>query len=68
MVGNTNAPTSQSKLSIPECTLYRISKVVMKEVVRNKMMELIRSVKKLPENNVDVLGLMDAYNYIAILL
>ena len=36
MVGNTNAPTNQSKPSIPEYTLYWISKIVMKEVVRNK--------------------------------
>ena len=42
MVGNTNAPTSQSKPSMPDSTLHRISKIVMNEAVRDKMMELIR--------------------------
>ena len=31
MVGNNNAPTSQSKSSMPESTLHQISKIVMKE-------------------------------------
>ena len=59
MVGNTNAPTSQSKPSMPESTLHRISKIVMKEAVRDKMLELIQSGKKIPENDVDVLDLID---------
>ena len=36
MVGNTNAPTSQSKPSMPESTLHWISKIVMKEAFRDK--------------------------------
>ena len=40
VVGNTNAPTSQSKPSMPEYILHRISKIVMKEVFRDKMIEL----------------------------
>ena len=59
MVGNTNAPTSQSKPSIPESTLYRILKIVMKEAVRDKMMELIQSGMKITENDVDVLDLIN---------
>ena len=59
MVGDTNAPTSQSKPLMPESTLYWISKIAMKEAVRDKMKELIRSGKKIPENAVDVLDLID---------
>ena len=59
MVGNTNAPTSQSKPSMPGSTLHRISKIVMKEAVRDKMFELIQSDKKTPENDVEVLDLID---------
>ena len=59
MVGNTDAPTSQSKLSMLESTLHRISKMVMKEAVENKKMELIRSSMKIAENDVDVLDPID---------
>ena len=54
MVGNTYVPTSQSRPPMLEPTLYRISKIVMKEA-GNKMLELIQSGKKIPENDVDVL-------------
>ena len=60
MVGNTDAPDSQSKPSMPEPTLHRISKMPMKEVVEDKKMELIRSGMKIPENDVDVLDLIDS--------
>ena len=59
MIGNTNAPTSQSKPPMFEPTFHRISKIVMKETVRDKMLELIQSGKKIPENDVDVLDLID---------
>ena len=42
-----------------EPTLHRISKIVMEEAVRDKMLELIQSGKKIPENDVDVLDLID---------
>ena len=41
MVGNTNTSTSQLKPSMPESTLHRISKMVTKEAVEDKKMELI---------------------------
>ena len=59
MVGNTNTPTSQSKPSMPESKLHRISKMAMKEAVEDKKVELIRSGVKIPENDVDVLDLID---------
>ena len=62
MVGNTDVPTSQSKPSMPESTLHRISKIVMKETVRDKMLELIQSDKKIPENDVDVLDLINTWD------
>ena len=45
--------------SMPESTLHRISKMVMKEAVEDKKMELTRSGMKIPENDVDVLDLID---------
>ena len=39
--GNTDAPSSQLKPSMPESTLHRILKMVMKEAVEDKKMELI---------------------------
>ena len=59
MVVETNTPTSQSKLPMFETILYQISKTVMKETVRDKMLELIQSSKKIPENDVDVLDLIN---------
>ena len=44
---------------MPESTLHQISKMIMKEAVEDKKMELIRSGIKIPENNVDVLDLID---------
>ena len=52
-------PPNQLRSSIPESTLHRISKMVMKEAVEDKKMELIRSGMKIPENDVDVLDLID---------
>ena len=59
MVGNTNASTSQSKPPTYESTLHHVSKIVMKEIVRDKMLELIQSGKKIPENDVEVLDLIN---------
>ena len=59
MVCETVVPTSQSRPPMFESTLHRISKIVMKEAVRDKMLELIQSGKKVKENNVDVLDLID---------
>ena len=72
MIGNTDVPTvingnnkttarppSQLRSSIPEAILHWISKMVMKEAVEDKKMELIRSSTKIPENDVDVLDLIN---------
>ena len=59
MIVESNTPTSQSKPPMFETSLYWILKIVMKEIVRDKMLELIQSSKKIPENNVDVLDLID---------
>ena len=59
LVIETNTSTSQSKPPMFEFTLHRISKIVMKEAVRDKMLELIQSSKKTPDNDVDVLDLID---------
>ena len=59
MVGDTDAPTKQSKPSMPESTLHRILKMIMKKVVEDKKMELTQSGMKIPENDVDVLSLFD---------
>ena len=59
MVCETFVPTSQSKPPILEPTLHRISKIVMKEAVRDKMLELIQSGKEIPGNDVDILDLID---------
>ena len=57
MVGDTAAPTKQSKPSMPESTLHRFSKMITKKVVEDKKMELTQSSIKIPENGVDVLSL-----------
>ena len=44
---------------MPESTLHRISKMIMKEAVEDKKMELIQSGIKFLENNVDVLDLIN---------
>ena len=73
MVGNTNAPivvkgndeTTDGDIkqhpnpSMPESTLHRMSKMVMQETVEDKKMDLMWSGTKIPENNVDVLDLID---------
>ena len=44
---------------MPESTLHEISKMVMKEAVEDKKMDLMRSGTKIPENNVYVLDLIN---------
>ena len=41
-------PPDQLRSSMPESTLHRISKMVMKEAIKDKKMELIRSGTKIP--------------------
>ena len=45
--------------SIPESTLHRISKEVMKEAVEDKKVELKQSGKEIPAKDVDILRLID---------
>ena len=52
-------PPNQLRSSMPESTLHRISKMVIKEAVEDKKMDLMRSGTKIPENNVNVLDLID---------
>ena len=59
MVGNTDASTNRSKPSIPEPTLHQISKMIMEDAVEDKKMELAQSDMKIPENDADVLSLLD---------
>ena len=59
MVVEANTPTSQSKPPMFETTLHRILKIVTNKTVRDKMLELIQSSKKIPKNNVDVLDLIN---------
>ena len=44
---------------MPESSLHWISKMIMKEAVEKKKIEIARSSTKIPENNVDVLSLID---------
>ena len=62
VIGNNKTTTrlpNQLGSSLPKSTLHRISKMVMKEAVEDKKMKLIRSGTKIPENNVDVLDLIN---------
>ena len=52
-------PPNHLKSSMPESTLHRISKMVMKKAVEDKKMDLMRSGTKIPENDIDVLDLLD---------
>ena len=52
-------PPNQLRSSMPESALHRISKMVMKEEVEDKKMEVMRSGTKIPENDVDVLDLIN---------
>ena len=52
-------PPDQLRSSMPESTLHRISKMVTKEAVEDKKMELMRSGMKIPMSDVDVLDLID---------
>ena len=44
---------------MPESTLHRISKMIMKEAVEDKNMELMRFGTKILENDVNVLDLIN---------
>ena len=59
MVGNTDASTNRSKPLMPESTLYWISKIIMKDAVEDKKMELTQYSMQIPENDADVLSLFD---------
>ena len=52
-------PPNQLRSSIPESTLYRISKIVTNEAVEDKKVELMRSDTMIPAKDVDVLCLID---------
>ena len=53
---------NQLRISIPESTLQKISKMVMKEVVEDKKVELMRSGTEIPAKDVDVLCLINTLN------
>ena len=55
----TKQPPNQLRSSIPKSTLHQISKMIMKEAVEDKKMELTQSGMKIPGNNVDVLDLIN---------
>ena len=42
-----------------ESTLHQISKMIMKEAVEDKKMELTQAGMKIPDNDADVLSLFD---------
>ena len=52
-------PPDHLRSSIPESTLHRISKMVMKEAVEDKKMDLMQSSTKISENDVDILDLIN---------
>ena len=52
-------PPNQLRPSMPESTLHRILKMVMREAVEGKKMELMQLGTKIPMNNVDVTDLID---------
>ena len=56
---STLRPPNHLKSSMPESILRWISKMVMKEAVEDKKTDLMRSSTKIPENDVDVLDLID---------
>ena len=59
---NTKQPINQLRSPMSESTLHWISKMIMKEAVEDKKMELTRSSMKIPENNVEVLNLINTSN------
>ena len=52
-------PPNQLRSSMPESTLHRISKMVMKEAVEEKKMKLMKSSTKIPVNDVYILDLIN---------
>ena len=59
MVGNTDDSTNQLKPLMPESTLHWISKMIMKEAVEDKKMEVTQFGMQILENDADVLSLFD---------
>ena len=60
MVGSdSKQPPNQLRSSMPESTLHWISKMIMKEAVEDKKMELTQAGMKIPDNDADVLSLFD---------
>ena len=55
-------PPNQLRSLITESTLHRISKMVMKEPVEDKKMELMRLGAEIPAKDVDVLCRIDTFN------
>ena len=60
-------PPNQLRSSIPESTLHWISKMVMKEAVEDKKVELMRSGRNVPTKDVDVLYLIDTFDLYGLL-
>ena len=56
---DTKQPPNQLRSSMPESTLHRISNMIMKDAVEDKKLELTQSGMKIPENDTDVLSLVD---------
>ena len=52
-------PPNQLRSSIPESTLHRISKMVMKEALEDKKVELMQLGTKIPAKEVDILCLIN---------
>ena len=52
-------PLKQLRSSIHEYTLHRTSKIVIKEAVEDKKLEIMRSGTMIPAKDVDVLCLID---------
>ena len=55
-------PPNQFISSIPESTLHQISKMVMKETVEDKKMELMQLGTKIPAKDIDILCFIDTSN------
>ena len=62
-LGTMKRPPNSLGSSIPESTLYRISKKVMKEAVEEKKVELKQYGTKIPAKDVDILCLIDTSDY-----
>ena len=58
-LASTLRPPNHLKSSVPESTLHWTSKMVMKEAVEDKKIDLMQFGTKILENDVDVLNLID---------